>query len=50
MTGAPVIPIGLWGTEKVWPLSSKAPNVLNLLRPPKVRIRVGPAVEGAAPW
>jgi putative phosphoserine phosphatase/1-acylglycerol-3-phosphate O-acyltransferase len=46
MTGAPVIPIGLWGTEKVWPRSSKAPNVLNVLRPPRIRIRVGPPVEG----
>lgn len=46
MTGAPVIPIGLWGTEKVWPRSSRTPNVLNVLRPPTVRIRVGPAVEG----
>jgi len=46
MTGAPVIPVGLWGTEKVWPRSSRTPNVLNLLRPPKVRVRVGPPVEG----
>jgi putative phosphoserine phosphatase/1-acylglycerol-3-phosphate O-acyltransferase len=46
MTGAPVIPIGLWGTEKVWPRSSRTPNVLNVLRPPKVRIRVGPPVAG----
>lgn len=46
MTGAPVIPVGLWGTEAVWPRSSKAPNVLNVLRPPTVRIRVGEAVEG----
>lgn len=46
LTGAPVIPIGLWGTEKVWPRSSRTPNVLNVLRPPKVRIRVGPPVDG----
>jgi putative phosphoserine phosphatase/1-acylglycerol-3-phosphate O-acyltransferase len=46
MSGAPVIPIGLWGTERVWPRASKTPNVLNVLRPPKVRIRVGPPVEG----
>ena len=24
MTGAPVIPIGLWGTEKVWPRNARA--------------------------
>ena len=22
-TGAPVVPIGIWGTEKVWPRSSR---------------------------
>ena len=40
----PVIPIGLWGTEKVWPRSSRLPNVLNVSNPPEVRIR-GPPVE-----
>ncbi len=43
-TGAPVIPVGLWGTEKVWPRSAKLPDVANLQHPPTVRIRVGPAV------
>ena len=45
LTGAPVIPVGLWGTEKVWPRSSRLPNVLNLSDPPTVRIRVGPPVD-----
>ena len=45
MSGAPVIPVGLWGTEKVWPRSSKVPFVWNVLRPPTIRIRVGPPVE-----
>jgi putative phosphoserine phosphatase/1-acylglycerol-3-phosphate O-acyltransferase len=45
MTGAPVIPVGLWGTEKVWPRSSRLPNVLNLADPPLVQVTVGPAVE-----
>ena len=44
MTGAPVIPVGLWGTERVWPRSSRLPNVLNLTDPPTVRIRVGAPV------
>ena len=44
MTGAPVIPIGLWGTEKVWPRSSRLPNVLNIIDPPLITVRVGPAV------
>ena len=45
LTGAPVIPIGLWGTERVWPRSSRLPNVLNVTDPPEVRIRVGEPVE-----
>ena len=44
-TGATVIPIGLWGTEKVWPRSSRMPKVLNLTDPPTVRIRVGEPVD-----
>jgi putative phosphoserine phosphatase/1-acylglycerol-3-phosphate O-acyltransferase len=46
MTGAPVIPMGLWGTEKVWPRSEKLPDMLALRHPPTIRIRVGDAVEG----
>ncbi len=45
MTKAPVIPVGLWGTEKVWPRNSRLPNVLNLTDPPHVTINVGPPVE-----
>lgn len=45
-TGAPVIPMGVWGTEHVWPRSSRVPNVTNVLHPPTVRIRVGPPVRG----
>jgi putative phosphoserine phosphatase/1-acylglycerol-3-phosphate O-acyltransferase len=43
-TGAPVIPIGLWGTERVWPRSSKVPNMAALHRPPRVTVTVGPPV------
>lgn len=43
-TGAPVIPVGLWGTEGVWPRSSKVPLVWNVLHPPLVEVRVGPPV------
>lgn len=45
MTGAPVIPVGLWGTERVWPRSSRFPNVLNLADPPTVQVRVGEPVH-----
>ena len=40
-----MIPVGLWGTEKVWPRSARLPNVLNVTNPPTIRVRVGPAVE-----
>jgi putative phosphoserine phosphatase/1-acylglycerol-3-phosphate O-acyltransferase len=45
MTGAPVIPVGLWGTERVWPRSNRLPNMLNFTDPPVVRMRVGPPVK-----
>jgi putative phosphoserine phosphatase/1-acylglycerol-3-phosphate O-acyltransferase len=45
MTGAPVIPVGLWGTEAVWPRSGRFPNMLNLTDPPTVQVRVGPPVH-----
>ncbi len=45
LSGAPIIPVGLWGTERVWPRSSRVPNVLNLTSPPTVRVRVGEPVE-----
>jgi putative phosphoserine phosphatase / 1-acylglycerol-3-phosphate O-acyltransferase len=44
LSGAPVIPVGLWGTEKVWPRRSKVPAVWNVTDPPKVTIRVGQPV------
>ena len=43
-TGAPVIPVGLWGSEAVWPRSSKVPFVWNVLRPPEVQVRAGAPV------
>jgi len=45
LTKAPVIPVGLWGTERVWPRSSRLPNVLNVADPPLVTVSVGPPVE-----
>jgi putative phosphoserine phosphatase / 1-acylglycerol-3-phosphate O-acyltransferase len=44
-TRAPIIPIGLWGTEKVWPRSAKVPNVFNVGNPPLITVRVGKPVE-----
>lgn len=45
MTRAPVIPLGLWGTEQVWPRSARLPNLTAIANPPTVRVRVGPAVD-----
>ncbi|HEX2562771.1 MAG TPA: HAD-IB family hydrolase [Acidimicrobiales bacterium] len=41
----PVIPLGLWGTEKVWPRSERAPRIWNVTHPPTVRIRIGEPIE-----
>jgi putative phosphoserine phosphatase/1-acylglycerol-3-phosphate O-acyltransferase len=46
-TGAPVVPVGLWGTETVWPRSSRVPDFTAVVHPPPVRVRVGrPIVLG----
>lgn len=44
-TQAPVIPCAIWGTEQVWPRSSKIPQVLTLRNPPRITVRFGPPVE-----
>ena len=48
-TGARIVPVGIWGTENVWPRNAKLPNITNLTSPPTVTVRVGApfAVEGA---
>jgi putative phosphoserine phosphatase/1-acylglycerol-3-phosphate O-acyltransferase len=45
-SGARVVPIGLWGTELVWPRNERVPRVWDLADPPTVRVRVGTAVRG----
>jgi len=42
---APVIPVGLWGTEHVWPRSSRVPDILNVTNPPVVTAKVGEPIE-----
>ena len=44
LSGATVVPVGLWGTEKVWPRSGRGPKMLALVDPPTVRISVGEPV------
>ena len=45
LSGAPVIPVGLWGTEAVWPRSARLPAVWNVWDPPTVTVRVGERVD-----
>ncbi len=45
ITGAPVVPLGLWGTERVWPRSSKVPYVMNLVDPPRITVTAGEPFE-----
>ncbi len=42
MTGASIVPLGVWGTEKVWPRSSKVPSLLRFNDPHEVILRFGP--------
>ncbi len=44
MSGAPVIPIGLWGTELVWPRSAKLPR-MTLSDRPLVSANVGTPID-----
>jgi putative phosphoserine phosphatase/1-acylglycerol-3-phosphate O-acyltransferase len=43
-TGATVVPVGLWGTEKVWRRSARVPDFTLVRNPPKVTVRVGKPV------
>ena len=43
-TKATVVPIGLWGTEAVWPRSSRIPDFTKVAHPPKVSVVVGAPV------
>jgi putative phosphoserine phosphatase/1-acylglycerol-3-phosphate O-acyltransferase len=40
-TGVPIVPVGLWGTEKAWPRNARLPYVMNLADPPTVTIQIG---------
>ena len=40
-TATPVVPVGLWGTERAWPRSARLPYVMNLADPPTVTVTVG---------
>lgn len=40
----PVIPFSIWGSEKVWPRSSKLPHFSNVRHPPTIQVRIGAPV------
>lgn len=40
-TGAPIVPVGLWGTERVWPRSSRLPRLTIGTDRPAVTVTVG---------
>ncbi len=48
-SGAPLVPVGIWGSEQAWPRSSRYPYLLNVADPPRITVRVGepyhPATE-----
>lgn len=43
-TKAPVIPVGLWGTEKVWPRNQRLPKMM-VQEPFPITVRVGRPVD-----
>ena len=44
MTKVPVIPLGVWGTERVWPRNARLPRLSPIGRP-LVTVRAGPPVK-----
>jgi len=44
-TKAPVIPVGLWGTESVWPRNQRLPTLRFPRGAPQVTAHIGPPVE-----
>ena len=46
MSGAPIVPVGLWGTEQVWPRNSRVPRLWDVASPPLVSVTVGAPVHG----
>ncbi len=44
-TRAPVIPVGIWGTEQVWPRSASMPDMTSVLHPKQITITIGESVE-----
>ncbi len=47
-SGAPVVPVAIWGTENVWPRSAHFPRVTQVWKPPRVNVRVGEPIPAEA--
>lgn len=43
--GVPIVPVGLWNTEAVWPRSARLPNMLNVVDPPTISVQVGEPIR-----
>lgn len=41
----PIVPVGLWNTEAVWPRSARLPNMLNVVDPPTISVQVGEPIR-----
>ncbi|MGH1488769.1 MAG: HAD-IB family hydrolase [Acidimicrobiales bacterium] len=39
--GAAIVPVAIWGSERVWPRNSSVPYIMNIADPPTVLVRVG---------
>jgi len=48
-TAATIVPVGLWGTELVWPRSQRLPDVTTVLHPRAVSVTLGPPVLPTSP-
>ncbi len=40
-TGAPIVPVAIWDTERVWPRSDRVPKVMELMQRRPVHAKVG---------
>src|SRR5207244_3367285 len=48
-TDAPVVPVAMWGAEKIWPRSARVPKVMELVTRRPVHAKVGEPMHLKAP-
>jgi putative phosphoserine phosphatase/1-acylglycerol-3-phosphate O-acyltransferase len=44
-TDAPVVPVAMWDNEKIWPRSSRLPNVMEMVTRRPVHVKVGEPMQ-----